>query len=116
MNDEQRMRDPLQTSSPEKKRLASPIPNPVEYLSLQFLKRQNEPEPMGKEEAEYKKDPTLPVRQYLKTIWPVDWLVSSCQATNHGNEPSKGAKIDAELKAEEEETLKKKGAWGSKKQ
>ena len=28
----------------------------------------------------------------------------------HGNEPSKGAKIDAELQAEEEEILKKKGA------
>ena len=28
----------------------------------------------------------------------------------HGNEPSKGAKIDAELKAEEEEMLRKKGA------
>ncbi|KAI0475884.1 hypothetical protein GGR56DRAFT_674404 [Xylariaceae sp. FL0804] len=37
-----------------------------------------------------KKDPTLPAKL-------------------HGNEPSKGAKIDAELKAEEEETLKKKG-------
>ncbi|KAL9103136.1 MAG: hypothetical protein Q9163_001780 [Psora crenata] len=36
------------------------------------------------------------------------------QAKNHGNEPSKGAKIDAEIKAEEEEMLKKKGAWGSK--
>ncbi|KAL6719248.1 hypothetical protein ACLMJK_003485 [Lecanora helva] len=59
-------------------------------------KRQNEPEPMGREEAESKKDPTLP-------------------AINHGNEPSKGAKIDAELKAEEEEALKKKGSWGSKK-
>lgn len=28
----------------------------------------------------------------------------------HGNEPSKGAKIDAEIKAEEQEILKKKGA------
>ncbi|KAI5867635.1 hypothetical protein GGS23DRAFT_549253 [Durotheca rogersii] len=37
-----------------------------------------------------KKDPTLP-------------------ATLHGNEPSKGAKVDAELQAEEEEYLKKKG-------
>ena len=36
------------------------------------------------------------------------------QARNHGNEPSKGAKIDAELQQEEEEILKKKGAWGSK--
>ena len=31
------------------------------------------------------------------------------QARSHGNEPSKGAKIDAELQAEEEEELKKKG-------
>ncbi|MCJ1483593.1 hypothetical protein MMC06_003761 [Schaereria dolodes] len=53
-------------------------------------KRQNEPEPISKEAAESQKDPTLPAR-------------------NHGNEPSKGAKIDAELKAEEEEYLKKKG-------
>lgn len=37
------------------------------------------------------------------------------QARNHGNEPSKGAKIDAELQQEEEEILKKKGSWGSKK-
>lgn len=27
----------------------------------------------------------------------------------HGNEPSKGAKIDAELRAEEEEMARKKG-------
>lgn len=27
----------------------------------------------------------------------------------HGNEPSKGAKVDAELKAEEEEALRRKG-------
>lgn len=31
------------------------------------------------------------------------------QARNHGNEPSKGAKIDAEIDAEEKETLRKKG-------
>ncbi|KAL9596763.1 MAG: hypothetical protein Q9219_005588 [cf. Caloplaca sp. 3 TL-2023] len=30
-------------------------------------------------------------------------------AKKHGNEPSKGAKIDAELQQEEEELLKKKG-------
>ncbi|KAH9807812.1 hypothetical protein Tdes44962_MAKER06328, partial [Teratosphaeria destructans] len=35
-----------------------------------------------------------------------------CQAKNHGNEPSKGAKIDQELKEEEEALLKKKGAFG----
>lgn len=27
----------------------------------------------------------------------------------HGNEPSKGAKVDAEIQAEEEEYLKRKG-------
>ncbi|KAL8941546.1 MAG: hypothetical protein Q9216_002178 [Gyalolechia sp. 2 TL-2023] len=32
------------------------------------------------------------------------------KATKHGNEPSKGAKIDAEIQQEEEELLKKKGA------
>ncbi|MCJ1423170.1 hypothetical protein MMC29_001051 [Sticta canariensis] len=31
------------------------------------------------------------------------------QARNHGNEPSKGAKIDAEIQAEEDELLRKKG-------
>jgi hypothetical protein len=34
------------------------------------------------------------------------------QAINHGNEPSKGAKIDQELKEEEEAELKKKGNFG----
>jgi hypothetical protein len=32
------------------------------------------------------------------------------QAKSHGNEPSKGAKIDAEIQKEEEEILKKKDA------
>ncbi len=36
------------------------------------------------------------------------------KAKNHGNEPSKGAKIDADIQAEEEEMLKKKGAFGPK--
>ncbi|KAI9721946.1 MAG: hypothetical protein M1812_001904 [Candelaria pacifica] len=53
-------------------------------------KRQNEPEAESQETKESKKDPTLPAR-------------------NHGNEPSKGAKIDAELQAEEEAELKRKG-------
>ncbi|MCJ1283267.1 hypothetical protein MMC26_002595 [Xylographa opegraphella] len=44
----------------------------------------------SKETEMLKKDPTLPAR-------------------SHGNEPSKGAKIDAELQAEEEEYLKRKG-------
>ena len=32
----------------------------------------------------------------------------------HGNEPSKGAKIDKEIADEEAEILKKKGAFGPK--
>ena len=42
-------------------------------------------------------------------------LTSLQQARNHGNEPSKGAKIDKELQEEEEELLKKKkGDFGPK--
>ncbi|KAI9842593.1 MAG: hypothetical protein M1837_007031 [Sclerophora amabilis] len=53
-------------------------------------KRSKEAVPEDPEAAASKKDPTLPAKL-------------------HGNEPSKGAKIDAEIAAEEEETLKKKG-------
>ena len=35
-----------------------------------------------------------------------DWLV---QARSHSNEPSKGAKIDQQLREEEEEELRRKG-------
>ncbi|KAK8219273.1 hypothetical protein M8818_001007 [Zalaria obscura] len=58
-------------------------------------KRENEPERQDPETEESKKDSTLPAR-------------------NHGNEPSKGAKIDQELKEEDEAALKKKGAFGPK--
>jgi hypothetical protein len=60
-------------------------------------KREKEADLDDPETAASKKDSTLP-------------------AKNHGNEPSKGAKIDQELKEEEEAILKKKGAWGSKQQ
>ncbi|KAI4107671.1 MAG: hypothetical protein LQ339_002577 [Xanthoria mediterranea] len=53
-------------------------------------KRENESEPISKEARDSQADPTLPARK-------------------HGNEPSKGAKIDAEIQQEEEEMLKKKG-------
>jgi len=36
-------------------------------------------------------------------------VLTQPQARNHGNEPSKGAKIDKELQDEEEEYLKRKG-------
>ncbi|KAI4132439.1 MAG: hypothetical protein LQ347_002584 [Umbilicaria vellea] len=53
-------------------------------------KRQDESDKISEEAAMSQKDPTLPAR-------------------SHGNEPSKGAKIDAELQAEEEEELRRKG-------
>jgi len=51
--------------------------------------RENEPEEKDEEAKLVQKDPTLP-------------------AKSHGNEPSRGAKIDAEIQAEEEEMIKKK--------
>ncbi|KAI9741447.1 MAG: hypothetical protein M1818_004253 [Claussenomyces sp. TS43310] len=53
-------------------------------------KREKEGEQDTEEVAALKKDPTAPAKL-------------------HGNEPSKGAKIDAELQAEEEAELKRKG-------
>ncbi|KAL8673382.1 MAG: hypothetical protein Q9168_002172 [Polycauliona sp. 1 TL-2023] len=53
-------------------------------------KREDQSEPASKEAKESQADPTLPAKK-------------------HGNEPSKGAKIDAEIQQEEEEMLKKKG-------
>ncbi|KAL9588292.1 MAG: hypothetical protein Q9203_002890 [Teloschistes exilis] len=52
--------------------------------------RQNEPEQISQEARDSQSDPTLPAKK-------------------HGNEPSKGAKIDAEIQQEEEEMLRKKG-------
>lgn len=53
-------------------------------------KREHEPEPMSEEARAAQIDATLPAKL-------------------HGNEPSKGAKIDQELKDEEEEYLRQKG-------
>jgi len=58
-------------------------------------KRSKEPDPQDEETVQSKKDSTLPAR-------------------NHGNEPSKGAKIDQELQEEEDAILKKKGGFGPK--
>jgi len=55
--------------------------------------REHEPEEKSLQTQQIEQDATLPAR-------------------SHGNEPSKGAKIDQELREEEEATLKKKGAWG----
>ena len=54
-------------------------------------KRENESEEKSLEDRQREKDATLPARA-------------------HGNEPSKGAKIDQELREEDEAMLKKKGA------
>lgn len=54
-------------------------------------KRSQEDEPKSEETKLLQEDPTLP-------------------AKSHGNKPSRGAEIDAEIKAEEEEMLKKKDA------
>ncbi|KAL8833173.1 MAG: hypothetical protein Q9170_004430 [Blastenia crenularia] len=53
-------------------------------------KREKESEQVSQEARDSQIDPTLPAKK-------------------HGNEPSKGAKIDAEIQQEEEEMLKKKG-------
>lgn len=74
-------------------------------------KRQNEPEPEAPEVTESKKDSTLPVSVSLIPNHMNSHSHSS-QAINHGNQPSKGAKIDQELKEEEAEIMKKKGNFG----
>ncbi|KAG5926336.1 hypothetical protein E4U42_003401 [Claviceps africana] len=56
---------------------------------LTVHQRQGEPQDDA-ETAALKKDPTLPARM-------------------HGNQPSRGAEIDAQIAAEEEEELKRKG-------
>ncbi|KAJ4301716.1 hypothetical protein N0V90_003809 [Kalmusia sp. IMI 367209] len=53
-------------------------------------KRENEPEPMDEQSRLSQIDATLPARE-------------------HGNEPSKGAKIDQQIREEEEEELRRKG-------
>ncbi|KAG6017817.1 hypothetical protein E4U43_008636 [Claviceps pusilla] len=64
---------------------------PTLDLLRQLTAGQMQGEPQDDAEtAALKKDPTLPARM-------------------HGNEPSRGAKIDAQIAAEEEEELKRKG-------
>ncbi|KAF2083448.1 hypothetical protein K490DRAFT_51681 [Saccharata proteae CBS 121410] len=60
-------------------------------------KREHEPEPETLEHQRLEKDARAP-------------------AEMHGNEPSKGAKIDQELREEDEEAMKGKGSFGTKKQ
>lgn len=78
-------------------------------------KRQGEPEPQSAETTESKKDSTQPVSHSLEIWLDRDEVLIPIQARNHGNEPSKGAKIDQELKEEEAEAMKGKGSFGTKK-
>ena len=59
------------------------------------------------ETAMLKKDPTLPVSLFQAHYHRS--MLTKPQAKMHGNEPSRGAKIDAEIAREEEEELKRKG-------
>ncbi|PBP23507.1 hypothetical protein BUE80_DR005514 [Diplocarpon rosae] len=59
-------------------------------VGLPLATREGEDEEESEETKALKKDPTLPAKM-------------------HGNEPSKGAKIDAQIQAEEEEELRRKG-------
>jgi len=45
----------------------------------------------------------------IKSVSDYGCSDTSSQAKMHGNEPSKGARIDAELQQEEEEELRRKG-------
>lgn len=69
----------------------------------------------GTQEGSYITGTFHGLQKRSRSLTNVIVLIYALQAKNHGNEPSKGAKIDAEIQAEEEEILKKKGAWGSKK-
>ncbi|KAI8945363.1 hypothetical protein F4801DRAFT_135815 [Xylaria longipes] len=72
----------LPNDSKDERSIANRLANEERKL---HRKEQDDPET-----AASKKDPTLPAKL-------------------HGNEPSKGAKVDSDLQAEEEEYLRRKG-------
>ncbi|KAH8156547.1 hypothetical protein CIB48_g11701 [Xylaria polymorpha] len=72
----------LPNDSKDERTIANRLANEERKLNR---KEQDDPET-----AASKKDPTLPAKL-------------------HGNEPSRGAKVDSELQAEEEEYLQRKG-------
>lgn len=75
-------------------------------------KREGEVEEKSLETQQVQQDPTLPVCSGLRLL--IQGVANHSQARAHGNEPSKGAKIDKEIEDEEAEILKKKGAVGPK--
>jgi hypothetical protein len=82
----------------------------LRYDTTNIVKRQAEDE-KDNEAKLNEKDPTAPVRSSVIFVsyHPATLTWGSSKAKSHGNAPSKGAKIDAELQAEEEAELKKKG-------
>lgn len=52
------------------------------------------------------------VAPYKTTFYHITTCLHTIQAKSHGNEPSKGAKIDQELAEEDAAALKGKGSFG----
>lgn len=93
-----------QTAWPPK-RFVSPTTQSLSRLTQSQRKSDSGDDPMT---AASKKDPTLPVSALLQPV-KYKLCINVRQAKMHGNEPSKGAKIDADLQADDEEYLKQKG-------
>lgn len=72
----------------------------------QRQKKYPDPEEESRETALHKKDPTLPVR--VPVLSQCESATYKGQAKAHGNEPSRGAQIDAELQAEDDKMMKAK--------
>ncbi len=45
----------------------------------------------------------------IPILLELEQMLTTLKARMHGNEPSRGAKIDAQIQAEEEEELRRKG-------
>ncbi|KAL9009740.1 MAG: hypothetical protein Q9173_005255 [Seirophora scorigena] len=97
------------TNSPERRRQGTQIAAGRHLLTPLCLQREKEPEPISQEARDSQADPTLPVSVSTAVFVRDPNQRGVLQAKKHGNEPSKGAKIDAEIQQEEEEMLKKKG-------
>lgn len=81
-------------------------------LAREEQKNRKDEQPYNPEAELSKKDPTAPV-SIIMIIFPLRYTIlinwDFVQAKLHGNAPSKGAKIDAELQAEDEQRLREKG-------
>ena len=70
------------------------------------------PLPSPRRSLRARRTPLFPYVLPVLSCDPSHIFLTILQAKNHGNEPSKGAKIDQELREEEEAALKKKGNFG----